>query len=171
MEGLVVLLLSSALVVLAQTPAGVQLPLAEDCSGDGSIVCVNKYAAVLPYPFFRNVSANDFELDLYNTTVETESTGFDLIADADFVVYNRELGLEYLGSDPSYEFVFEVSSAVHEAPVYAPVQNLLFISQLAPPTGVLPQLVVNLNVDPPTLEEYVPKSTLRAGSAPKMATH
>ena len=35
-----------------------------------------------------------------------------------------------------------------------PEQNLLFLSQLAPPTGFLLQLVVNLNDDPPTLSEY-----------------
>jgi sugar lactone lactonase YvrE len=52
--------------------------------------------------------------------------------------------------------MFAVSKAVHEAPVYAPDQNLLFISQLAPPTGTLPQLVINLNDRPPSLSEYLP---------------
>ena len=63
---------------------------------------------------------------------------------------------------PSYEFVFAVSAAVHEAPVYAPDQNLLFISQLAPPPGYLPQLVVNLNENPPSLSEYEPNPPIYA---------
>lgn len=49
-----------------------------------------------------------------------------------------------------------VTAAVHEAPVYAPEQNLLFISQLGPPDGVLPQLVIDLNANPPTVANYTP---------------
>lgn len=70
--------------------------------------------------------------------------------------------MQLLGENPSYEFVFEVSEAVHEAPVYAPEQNLLFISVLAPPIGHLPQLVVNLNDDPPTLSNYTPNPPVYA---------
>ena len=77
-------------------------------------------------------------------------------------MFNRQLGLQYLGQDPSYEFVFAVSKAVHEAPVYAPKQNLLFLSQLAPPPGYLPQLVIDLNVDPPTLSEFLPDPPIYA---------
>lgn len=156
------LLCAFCALIRCQDPAGVQLPLAEDCGGDGTIVCVNKYAAVLPYHFFRNISANNYELDFYNTSVSSEGTGFDLLSSADFVVYDRELGMQYLGPNPSHEFVFAVSSAVHEAPVYAPEQNLLFMSQLAPPTGVLPQLVVDLNSDPPSLSEILPDPPIYA---------
>lgn len=63
--------------------------------------------------------------------------------------------MELLGPNPSYKYVFNVSMAVHEAPVYAPVQNKLFLSQLAPPPGFLPQLVVDLNQNPPTLSEFL----------------
>jgi hypothetical protein len=70
--------------------------------------------------------------------------------------------MEYLGGSPSYEYVFPVSKAVHEAPVWAPEQNLLFLSQLAPPTGYLPQLIVNLNVNPPTLSEFLPDPPIYA---------
>ena len=92
----------------------------------------------------------------------SNGTDFDLLLDADFVVYDRNLAMEYLGSNPSYEFVFAVSKAVHEAPIYAPKQNLLFLSQLAPPAGYLPQLVVDLNADPPTLSEYLPDPPIYA---------
>ena len=39
--------------------------------------------------------------------------------------------------------------------MYVPALNKLFLSQLAPPAGYLPQLVVDLNQDPPTLSEYL----------------
>lgn len=48
--------------------------------------------------------------------------------------------------------------AVHEAPVYSPVTNKLYLSQLrgkTSPPGFLPQLVVNLNVEPPYLGELL----------------
>jgi hypothetical protein len=48
--------------------------------------------------------------------------------------------------------------AVHEAPVYSPVTNKLYFSQLrgtTSPPGFLPQLVVNLNVEPPYLGELL----------------
>lgn len=77
-------------------------------------------------------------------------------------MFDKERGLNYLGSDPTYEFVFKVSEAVHEAPVFVPSQNKLYISQLAPPAGYLPQLVVDLNADPPTLSEYLPNPPIYA---------
>ena len=110
---------------------------------------------MLPYHFNRSISNNDFDYDYRNTSVGNAST-FDLLGNANFVVFDQQRGMQYLGSSPTYQFMFAVSKAVHEAPVYAPEQNLLFISQLAPPPGYLPQLVLNLNVDPPSLSEYLP---------------
>lgn len=116
---------------------------------------------MLPYHFNRSISNNDADYDYRNTSVRNAST-FDLLGSANFVVFDQQRGMEYLGSNPSYEFMFNVSKAVHEAPIYAPEQNLLFISQLAPPTGFLPQLVVDLNQDPPTLGEYLPDPPIYA---------
>jgi sugar lactone lactonase YvrE len=116
---------------------------------------------VLPYHFNRSISNDQAEYDFRNTSVANAST-FDLLATADFVVFDRARGLQYLGPHPSYEYMFAVDSAVHEAPIYAPKQNLLFMSQLAPPAGVLPQLVVDLNVEPPTLGEYLPDPPIYA---------
>jgi sugar lactone lactonase YvrE len=115
----------------------------------------------LPYHFNRSISSNNADFDYRNTTVGNAST-FDLLDTANFVVFDQQRGMQYLGDNPSYEFMFAVSAAVHEAPVYAPEQNLLFISQLAPPPGFLPQLVINLNVDPPTLSEYTPNPPVYA---------
>ncbi|KAJ9638179.1 hypothetical protein H2204_004490 [Knufia peltigerae] len=157
-----VLSLSLAVSAFAQVqPAGVTQPIVEKCGSNGSVVCVNKYSAVLPYHFNRSISNNKADYDYRNTSVGNAST-WDLLGPADFVVFDRERGLQYLGDSPSYEFMFPVSSAVHEAPIYAPKQNLLFISQLAPPTGVLPQLVVDLNQNPPTLSNYTPNPPIYA---------
>ncbi|KAL2419934.1 Lactonohydrolase oryL [Exophiala dermatitidis] len=156
------LLLAWAAVVPAQVqPSGVIDPIVEDCGFNGTVVCVNKYAAVLPYHFNRSISNSQADYDFRNTSARNASS-LSLLGSANFVVFDRQRGLEYLGANPSYEFVFAVSSAVHEAPVYAPKQNLLFLSQLAPPTGVLPQLVVDLNQDPPTLSEYLPDPPIYA---------
>jgi hypothetical protein len=108
----------------------------------------------MPYHFNRSVSNANFDYDFRNTT-DGNATSFHPAVNADFLVFDEKRGLEYLGSNPSYQFVFPVSKAVHEAPVYAPVQNKLFLSQLAPPAGYLPQLVIDLNHNPPTLSEFI----------------
>ncbi|RAL66636.1 hypothetical protein DID88_006324 [Monilinia fructigena] len=92
--------------------------------------------------------------DTFPSTTVPNDTSFGLISQADFVVFDKERGLELLGSNPSYEFMFAVNDAVHEAPVYVPATNKLYFSQLrgdTSPPGYLPQRVINLNVDPPEL--------------------
>ncbi|KAI4212570.1 MAG: hypothetical protein LQ351_004822 [Letrouitia transgressa] len=108
----------------------------------------------MPYPFFRNISNGTSNPPFPSTSVPNDPS-FAKIEDADFLVFDSQRGLEILGSEPSYDFVFEVSEAVHEAPVYVASENKLFLSQLAPPPGFLPQLVVDLNANPPTLSEYL----------------
>jgi hypothetical protein len=135
-------------------PPGTITLLARKCGpSSGNVVCINKYGAVMPYNFFRNVSSNDEKITYGQTEVPDES--FSQVKNADFLVFDKKRGLALLGSNPSYSFVFNVSTAVHEAPVYAPVQNKLFISQLAPPPGYLPQLVIDLNQDPPTISPFL----------------
>jgi len=115
----------------------------------------------MPYHFNRSISNANFDYDFRNTSVPN-GTSSDLTANADFLVFDQARGMEYLGSSPSYGYVFQVSNAVHEAPVYAPVQNKLFLSQLAPPAGFLPQLVIDLNENPPTLSEFIPNPPIYA---------
>ena len=117
-----------------------------------SVLCVDKYASNLPYPFFRASSIGLSNPSFESTTVPN-STSFAMLSKADFLVFDRKRGLEVLGLNASCEFVFKVSDTIHEAPVYVAAQNKLFLSQLEP--GFLPQLVVNLNFDPPTLAEFV----------------
>ncbi|KAL8637450.1 MAG: hypothetical protein Q9226_009121 [Calogaya cf. arnoldii] len=119
-----------------------------------NVVSLNRYASVMPYHFFRNIS-NGPSTPTFGSTSVPNDTSFALADEADFLVFDNERASEILGPNPSYEFVFEVSEAVHEAPVYVASQNKLYLSQLAPPPGYLPQLVVDLNQDPPTLSEYL----------------
>lgn len=138
---------------IARAQTGVVSPLVQQC-GPSNVVCVNKYASVMPYHFFRNDSYGSTDITFPMTSVPND-TSFGLLNTSNFVVFDRERGLEILGSDPTYDYVFNVSEAVHEAPVYVPSLNKLFLSKLAPPPGYLPQLVVDLNQDPPTLSEYL----------------
>ncbi|KAK5193336.1 hypothetical protein LTR92_006705 [Exophiala xenobiotica] len=141
-------------------PIGVTQPIVEACGGfSSSVVCVNKYAAVLPYHFNRSITSLQADYDFRNTTV-TNAPTFDLLKQANFVVFDRQRGLEYFGNSPRWDFMFPIGDSVHEAPVYVPKLNLLYMSQLPPvnasPDGYLSQLVVNLNITPPTLSEYLP---------------
>ncbi|KAH8821941.1 hypothetical protein F5884DRAFT_108259 [Xylogone sp. PMI_703] len=113
----------------------------------------------MPYHFFRPSTLASTNITTYGDT-SVPDPSFSQVKGADFIVFDKRRGLDILGSNPSVTFMFGpadgVTSAIHEAPVYAPVQNKLFISQLGPPEGVLPQLVIDLNVNPPTISEYTP---------------
>ena len=117
-------------------PPGVSLPVAATCGPtSASIVCIDRYASVLPYHFFRKPSQNTTDISFDQTSVPSDPS-FKLVGDADFLVFDEARAFEILGSAPTYDLVFEVSEAVHEAPVYVPEVNLLYLSQLAPPTGI-----------------------------------
>jgi sugar lactone lactonase YvrE len=147
----------------AQNPPGTIVPLADQCvQNSTSVICVNKYASVMPYHFNRSISDSKADYDFRNTSAPNATESFDLIQNASFLVFDQKRGLQYLGANPTYEYVFQVSGAVHEAPVYAPVQNKLFLSQLAPPPGFLPQLVIDLNQNPPTLSNFTPSPPIYA---------
>jgi hypothetical protein len=148
-------LLAFAATTLAQSlPSGVSPPVAKKCGpSTANIVCIDRYASVLPYHFFRNVTTDFADPIAFGSTSVPNDTSFGLVQDADFLIFDQARAFELLGESPTYDFVFEVPSAIHEAPVYAPNVNKLFFSQLTPP-GYLPQYVVDLNQDPPTLSEY-----------------
>lgn len=140
-------------LVTAQT--GVVNPLVQVCNTSlPKVLCINKYVAVIPYHFFREVSNGSY-LSVFGSTSVPNDTSFGLVTKADFLVFDRKRGLDLLGPNPSYELAFNVSAAVHEAPVYVRSQNKLYFSQLAPPLGYLPQLVIDLNENPPSLSEYL----------------
>ena len=150
------LLLAALRFAAAQNlPPGVTSPLAATCGpSSANIVCLDRYASVMPYHFYRAPSEDTTDVSFSQTSVPND-TSFSLVGTADFLVFDQARALAILGSSPTYDKVFNVSDAVHEAPVYVPDLNKLFLSDLAPPAGILkPQLVIDLNSDPPTLSEF-----------------
>ena len=146
--------LSSGAIVSAQV--GTVSPLAQPCNASmPKVLCINKYAAVMPYQFSRQPDGPNTNTRPFGSASVANDSSFSQVSSADFLVFDQKRGLEILGANPSYEYIFPVSDAVHEAPVYVPAQNKLYLSQLAPPPGFLPQLVIDLNPDPPTLSEYL----------------
>lgn len=82
--------------------------------------------------------------------------------DMPFLIFDKERAAKALGENPRYEFMFEVLDSVHEAPVYVPESNLLYLSELPPmemgdPSDWLEQYVIDLNQDPPTLNRWSPQ--------------
>ena len=131
-------------------------PLAEPCR-NGSlprVLCINNYASVMPYPFFRPETSVQNDYDFADTSIPND-TSFALVNQSDFLVFDRERGLELLGPDPSFEVIFNVTPSLHEAPVYIASQDKLYLSQLPPPYGFLPQLVIDLSREPPTISEFL----------------
>ena len=123
-----IILLTLGSVVNAQT--GVISPLAQQCNSSlPNVLCINKYASVMPYHFFRNISNGTSE-DTFGSTSVPNDTSFALVNNADFLVFDQQRGLDILGSNPTYDFVFKTSEAVHEAPVYVASQNKLYLSQV-----------------------------------------
>ena len=140
-------------LAIAQQP-GVIEPLVEECGPKtANVVCISHYAAVMPSHFGRDALAWErFEEDSIRTMTINDTSFSSLIPTADFIVYDRQRAFEILGDKPTFDFVFNVSNNYHEAPVYAPSQNMIFNSQLKP-SGFLPLYVIDLNKDPITLEE------------------
>jgi hypothetical protein len=56
-------------------------------------------AAVMPYHFNRSVSNSNFDYDFRNTT-DVNATSFRPVLDANFLVFDKKCGLQYLGSNP-----------------------------------------------------------------------
>jgi hypothetical protein len=93
---------------LAQPPGTVS-PLAQTCGPTSSIVCINKYASVMPYHFFREPSYNGSYEDTYPSTLVPNDTSWGLVGKADFLVFDQARGLDLLGTTPNYEYMFAVN--------------------------------------------------------------
>jgi hypothetical protein len=101
-------------LVFAQPPGTIS-PLAEYCGPSTSIVCINKYASVMPYHFFREPSSNGSYEDTYASTAVPSDLSWTLVEKADFLVFDQKLGLDLLGPSPSYEFMFAVNDGAYLA--------------------------------------------------------
>ncbi|KAB8230946.1 hypothetical protein BDV23DRAFT_183780 [Aspergillus alliaceus] len=139
---------------LQPTPSGSSAPenpIARPCIAEGAI-CLDKHAANLPYPFYRECP-NGREISMYGDTEVPGDASWKQVSTADFIVFDEARAAEVLGKSPSVEFVFSVSpNHMHESPVFVPGLNRIYFSQLS---TNLPQHVIDLNQDPPTLSEFV----------------
>lgn len=166
------LLSASCFCATALAQTGVISPLAQVCSASlPKVLCIEKCAALMPYHFFRPTSNGTF-IPVFCSTSVPNDTSFGLVNQSDFLDFDRERDLDLLSPNPSYEFVFDVSMAVHEAPAYVAAQNKLYLSQVLSPKPTVsigvyrphssphhrasfPQLINDLNQKPPTLSEYL----------------
>ena len=89
-------------------PPGTISPLAQTCGPSSDIVCMNKYASVMPYHFYRQASINGSYEDTYPSTIVGNDSSWGLVGKADFLVFDQERGLPLLGQTPSYEYMFYV---------------------------------------------------------------
>jgi hypothetical protein len=91
----------------------------------------------------------------YAGTKVPDDKSWDSVASADFVIFDKKRGLEILGDSPKiYPKYLDVLKVVHEAPIYDPKQNKLFVTQDGPP-GNMTNLVIDLNVEPPTVNSFI----------------
>ena len=103
----------------------------------------------MPGDFFRKPIDNSFDprQDFpYQSTAISGDPSRQLAASADFLVFDRERGLELLGPSPKNTYRFAIAEVFHDAPVYSPPTNDFYFSQFEP--GCLPQLVINHSTSP-----------------------
>jgi hypothetical protein len=106
----VLALMSVTYVTAAQNlPPGVISPLAQTCGPTSKIVCINHYASVMPYHFYRQASDNSSYEDTFPSTIIGNDSSWSLLPGADFLVFDQKRGLDILGSSPSYEYMFAVN--------------------------------------------------------------
>ena len=78
---------------------------------------MHRYASLMP-PVFQRVVVDDIgHADTFPSTKIPSDGAFDEVANATFLIWDEKRAADVLGSNPSYEVVFRVSDAGHEAPV------------------------------------------------------
>ena len=81
--------------------AGVITSLAERCNVSlPSVLCISKYASVMPYHFSRPSSYNSTDNPFGSTSIPND-TSFAQINTADFLVFDRKRGLDLLRCSPA----------------------------------------------------------------------
>ena len=119
-------------------------PIAQICTPSlPRVVCINNYAAVMPYPFSRPFSTDFGHVyDFTNTEIPNDKS-FGLVNNSDFLVFDRERGLELLGPNPSFEIIFN-DTAQHEGPVYVPELNKIYVLKVSHPSECMDQSLNNV---------------------------
>ncbi|KAK2780606.1 hypothetical protein FQN52_002137 [Onygenales sp. PD_12] len=105
----------------------------------------------MPGNFIRTVRNILGDADTYGSTSVPHDSSFSDISNATFIIWDTQNAPAILGKKPQLEFMFEVEMQPHEAPVFVPATNELYFTRLK--RDYLPQLVVNLAENPPTLSE------------------
>ncbi|KAM3417220.1 hypothetical protein BST61_g5479 [Cercospora zeina] len=78
-----------------------------------------------------------------------------VVENATFIIFNQQLGLPILGEQPVLEYMFDLPpGTVREAPVYVPSIHSIIFSTFD--EGVVPQSIIDLTQEPPTINDYVP---------------
>lgn len=112
-----------------------------------NVTCVNRYGSYLPPSFLRDP---DPALGYIAAQVPDDPT-WTLVQEADFVLFDHQRGLELLGRSPKIRRgILPVLNVIHEAPVYAPAVNKLFVAQDGPP-GFQNIMSLDLDYDPPNV--------------------
>ena len=92
----------------------------QDCTvySGSQFVCIHRYASLIVPPAFERVVVDDIaHADTFPSTKIPNDTAFKKVANATFLIWDEERAAEVLGSNPTYEFMFQISDASHEAPV------------------------------------------------------
>lgn len=63
----------------------------------------------MPYHFYRQASTNGSYEDTLQSTIVGNDSSWGLVGKADFLVFDQERGMDVLGEEPSYEFMFNVN--------------------------------------------------------------
>lgn len=138
--------------------------LVSSCAGFSypEVACIDRYGSLLQGGFERKVRNVLGDADTYISTDAPAEPTFSDLQNADFLVWNQSAAKAILGPNPTVDFMFSIEDCSHEAPVYVPTTNELYFSRLQ--QGFLPQLVINLNNDPPTLEEKLARPPIYAAT-------
>jgi hypothetical protein len=128
-------------------------PVAASCGPTtANVTCINRYGSLLPASFSRDPYAI---VGYTGTLVPGDPSWAEYVIPADFVLFDKQRGLEILGQTPRiFQKYIDVINVVHEAPIYVPALNQLFVTQDGPP-GNLSNLILDLNYDPPEVSLFV----------------
>lgn len=114
------------------------------------VLCINRYASVLPGHFLRQVVNVAGHEDTFPSTSVPADPGFKEVAEANFLVFDQTRAKEILGNNPTLEIMFNTTPANHDGPVYVPGLQRLYAAEVV--QGFYQQAVVDLSVNPPKLE-------------------
>jgi sugar lactone lactonase YvrE len=128
--------------------SGLTAPVAYVCGpSTANVTCVNRHGSLLPPSFFRDPDPSFG----YTATQVPDDPSWDLVQQADFVIFDKARGLEILGAAPTIaKDLIPVLNVIHEAPVFIPGLNKLFVARDGPP-GSMPLMSLDLNCEPPNV--------------------